>query len=73
MDSKLINILKDETKLYYGFILWAENFGHTSLEPTNQNAIKVPKHFMPSNNNLIVKLWRTRVINSPLTPPSLDL
>ena len=55
------------------YYIWWLKRKHTQLnEPTNQNSIKVPKVFKPSNKKRLNKTFWTSVINSPLSPPSLD-
>ena len=54
MDDNLLFIPNDN-KQNYPFGRLTLLVGTSSLEPTNQNAIKVPKVFEPMNK--IIKLW----------------
>ena len=68
MPDKLKYITNDDRQNYPSgrLHLVVEMFVNSTCTPTNQNAIKDPKVFKPTNKKT---LW-TSVINSPMSPPS---
>ena len=69
MADKIVYILNYETQncTYCRLQLVVEMFGSQLNKQINQNAMKVPKVVKPTNK----KPLGTRVIKSPLSPPSL--
>ena len=49
-----------------GWYVWKPN------KPINQNLIKLPKVVGPTNKKRCYKTLGTSVINSPMSPPSLE-
>ena len=73
MADKLIDIPIDDTQNYPSAQLVFETLDTQLFKPTNQNSLRVPKVVKPTNKKKHYhKTMRTSVINSPLSPPSLD-
>ncbi len=70
MADKLMYIPNDDTQIipFLDYNYWLK---HLDTESTNQNSLKVPNVVTPTNKKTILKTLGTRVINSPLSPPSL--
>ena len=70
MADRLMYIPNDETQNY--------PFCRLQLvvalnEPTNQNSMKVLKVVKPTNKKIYYKALRTSVINSPFSPPYMNM
>ena len=67
-------IHNDDTQNYPSELqLVFENLDTQLNEPTNQNTLKVPKVVKPTNKKMLLYDMGSSVINSPMSPPSLQI
>ena len=61
------------TKIQIMYFILMKSVDTQLNEPANQNSIKVPKVVQRTNKKGYYKTFRTSVINSPMSPPSLKI
>ncbi len=73
MTNKLMYIPNDTKKSpFLKLQLVVETLGYKLNESTNQNFKNAPKVIKLTNKNMLLKDFGESVINSPMSPPSLE-
>ena len=73
MSDKLMYIPNDDTKNSFCTLkLMVETFEHSTYKSTNHNSLKSPKMLSQRKRKLYYKTLGTSVINSSLSPLSME-